>query len=226
MPSRHPALKIDRDTKTLKARALEAMREAISDFHFAPGERLVERKLCEELGVSRTVVREVLRHLESEGLVVSTAHRGPSVATLDEATALQIYELREDLEAIGARACAERASNRDLQRLERRLGQLAAAFARGESRAILGATTDFYETMFLSAGKTEAWSILKSLNARVTSLRRMTVTSQGRAEESLNEMRAILECLLSRDPARAEAACRDHVRKAAAVATAIFRSSA
>ena len=132
----------------------------------------------------------------------------------------------QQFEAIGARACAERASDRDLQRLERRLGQLATAFARGESRAILGATTDFYETMFLSGGKTEAWSILKSLNARVTSLRRMTVTSQGRAEDSLNEMRVILECLLSRDPARAEAACRDHVRKAAAVATAIFRSSA
>ena len=226
MPPRQSALKIDRTTKTLKARALEALREAILDFHFAPGERLVERKLCEELGVSRSVVREVLRHLESEGLVVSTAHQGPSVATMDEATAMQIYELREDLEALGARACAEKAAARDLERLQSKIGRLEAAFARGESRAILGATTEFYETMFLSGEKTVAWSILKSLNARVTSLRRMTVTSQGRAEESLNEMRVILECLLSRDPARAEAACRDHVRKAAAVATAIFRSSA
>ena len=225
MPQHSPDLKIDRSTTTLKARALEAMRDAIANFHFTPGERLVERKLCEELGVSRSVVREVLRHLESEGLVVSTAHHGPSVATMDEATALQIYELREDLEAIGARAAAASASDRDLAQLESKIERLEAAFARGDSRAILDATSDFYETMFLSGGKEVAWSILKSLNTRVTSLRRMTVTSQGRAVDSLAEMHAILDGLRSRDPARAEAACREHVRKAAAVARKLFQAT-
>ena len=216
------SLRVDRSAKTLKERALETLREAIIDFHFQPGERLVERSLCEQLGVSRSVVREVLRHLESEGLVDSTPHQGPSVATLDEAAALQIYEVRAQLEAIGARACAEQASDDDLKRLAKHLKSLEAAFKKNDSRAILNATSAFYETMFACGGKDVAWSMLQSLNARITSLRRMTVTSEDRAETSLDEMRAILAALASRDADRAEAACRDHVRSAAAVATAIF----
>ena len=70
MPDSQPdALLIDRPAKTLRQLALEKMREAILTMKFRPGERLVERALCERLGVSRSVVREVLRHLESEGLV-------------------------------------------------------------------------------------------------------------------------------------------------------------
>ena len=224
MAGQHGPLKVDRTQKTLKERALATLREAIIDFHFEPGERLVERKLCEQLGVSRTVVREVLRHLESEGLVQSTPHQGPAVATIDEDQALQIYELRAQLEAIGARACAERASDKDLERLAKKLKSLEVAFGKSDGRAIQNATTAFYEAMFEVGGKSIAWSILQSLNARVTSLRRMTITSKGRAEASLNEMKAIMSALSARDPDRAERACREHVRNAAAVAAAIFEA--
>ncbi|MEM7221679.1 MAG: GntR family transcriptional regulator [Pseudomonadota bacterium] len=217
-------LKIDRDIKTLKERALESLREAIINFHFAPGERLVERRLCEQLGVSRSVVREVLRHLESEGLVDSTPHQGPAVAVLDEATALQIYEIRAHLEAIGARACAEQASEQDLARLEKTYKNLEAALKKNDSRNVLRATTAFYETLFACGGKAVAWSILQSLNARITSLRRMTMASMGRDRDSLKEMRAIMTALRARDPERAEAACRAHVDKATAVAAAIFEA--
>jgi DNA-binding GntR family transcriptional regulator len=222
MPDRADTLRIDRTTTTLKARALDSLRDAIANFHFAPGERLVERKLCEDLGVSRSVVREVLRHLESEGLVVSTPHQGPSVARVDWETAAQIYELRAELEAIGARACAASASVQDLSRLEDELKRLSSAFDAGDSRAILAATTAFYEVMFLSGGKAVAWSTLKALNTRVSTLRRMTVTSAGRAGESLAEMRRIYAALAARDPNGAAAACQDHVTKAAAVAARLL----
>lgn len=218
------SLKIDRGVTTLKERALEKMRDAILDFRFAPGERLVERALCARLDVSRSVVREVLRHLESEGLVESVPHRGPVVAEVDRDTAAQIYELRAHLEAIGARACAETASDRDLARLNRRLRALERAFEAGDKRAILTATTGFYDVMFTSGGKAVAWSILQSLNARINALRGMTVLSAGRAGDSLNEMRNIMAAIDSRDPARAEAACVAHVETAAAVAMFIFKT--
>lgn len=60
--------KIDKAPQTLRDIVQERMREAIIDGHFAPGERLVERPLCDQLGVSRTVVRETIRYLEAEGL--------------------------------------------------------------------------------------------------------------------------------------------------------------
>ena len=216
------ALRIDRNIKTLKERALEALREAILNFHFAPGERLVERKLCEELGVSRSVVREVLRHLESEGLVDAVAHQGPTVSRVDAATAMEIYELRAQLETLGARACAAKATAADLAALKGHLEALQAAFSRKDGDAVLRATTSFYEAMFLSGGKNVAWGILQSLNARINSLRRMTFGASGRAGPSLAEMHAIHDALAAGDPEGAAAACRDHVEKAARVAEGLL----
>ena len=217
-------LRIERVQKTLKELALERMREAIVNLHFEPGERLVERSLCDQLGVSRSVVREVLRHLESEGLVESTPHHGPSVAVLDRETAEQIYEVRAHLEAIGARAFAEQASELELQRLKRDMAVLEDSLIQGTPETLLGAITAFYETMFLCSGKAVAWAILQPLNARINSLRRMTMLSDGRAQQSMQEMRAIMAAITARDPDRAEAACRDHVRKAAEVANSVFDS--
>lgn len=94
-----PSLKVERRTTTLRELVLEKMRTAILDARFLPGDRLVERTLCEELGVSRTVVREVLRHLEAEGLVDTVPNQGPIVAVLDLDRAAEIYEIRSLLRA-------------------------------------------------------------------------------------------------------------------------------
>src|SRR5215469_10859654 len=107
MNAKLPSLKVERPTITLRELALQKMRTAILDARFLPGDRLVERALCEELGVSRTVVREVLRHLETEGLVESLPNQGPIVAILDIDTAAEIYEIRALLEGDAAMACAQ-----------------------------------------------------------------------------------------------------------------------
>lgn len=101
-----PSLKVERPTVTLRELALQKMRTAILDARFLPGDRLVERALCEELGVSRTVVREVLRHLETEGLIQSLPNQGPIVAILDMESAAEIYDIRALLEGEAAMACA------------------------------------------------------------------------------------------------------------------------
>ena len=78
--------------------------EAIEAGVYKPGDRLVERDLCTQLGVSRTIVREVLRHLESEGLVANPVNnKGPMVARLELDEARQIYEIRAALEGMAAR---------------------------------------------------------------------------------------------------------------------------
>ena len=89
--------KIERAPQTLRDLVQNRMRAAIIDGHFAPGERLVERPLCNQLGVSRTVIRETIRYLEAEGLVEVITNQGPIVATLNWDQARQIYDIRRQL---------------------------------------------------------------------------------------------------------------------------------
>ena len=211
-------LKVQRPTTTLKELALDKMRNAILGFHFQPGERLVERRLAEMLGVSRTVVREVLRHLEAEGLVETLAYQGPVVARLDLATVDQIYELRAVIEVLATRACAERVGERDLERLTQTLGAIEAAFEDGDIVRALEETTHFYAIIFTSAGKTVAWQVFRSLNARINHLRAVTLSSEGRSKTGPVEMRRILTAIRDHDPEGAERVCREHVERAHAIA--------
>lgn len=216
-------MKVDREIRTLRALALEKLRDAIVGLQFKPGERLVERTLVEQLGVSRTVVREVLRHLETEGLVETIPHQGPIVARLSESAAVQIYELRSILEAAAARACAEAASDSDFARLSEALDSIRDGYAHHDSKRILDATTLFYEIMFLSGGKTVAWGIVQTLNARITHLRAMTISSAGRSAKGPSELDSILTALRARDADRAEQACLSHVTQAGDIALRILR---
>ena len=171
MHNNHDSLLVDRPTKTLRELALDRMRKAIVDLHFQPGERLVERDLCAQLGVSRTVVREVLRHLESEGLVATQGARGPIVAVTSPEEAQQIYELRGLLEGVAARGCAESEDRTFLGPLDESLAAIEEAYRAGDMAAVLTATSEFYRVLFEASGKTIAWGIVTSLKASITCAR-------------------------------------------------------
>ncbi|QKC81683.1 GntR family transcriptional regulator [Mesorhizobium sp. NZP2077] len=219
-------LRIDRSAKTLRTLALERMRDAIMDFHFQPGERLVERPLCDQLGVSRSVVREVLRQLEAEGLVQMIPGHGPAVARPDLGRTDEIYELRALLEGIAARACALSATGEQLATLERALADLFEAWASGTPPAVMRATTKFYEALFEAADKRVAWEIVSGLNVRINQLRSMTIVSTNRREAAIAEMNEIMDAIRARKPEEAEAAARRHVESAWQIARTALRPPA
>jgi len=215
--SKTDSLKVERNTKTLRELTLEKMREAIWSGHFKPGERLVERSLCDQLDVSRSVVREVLRHLEAEGLVESIPQQGPVVATISAEDAAQIYEIRALLEGHAARLCAQKASDGALKKLAELNAQTQTAFARGDHAAVLSRTRAFYEMLFLEAGMTMAWEVVQSLNSRISRLRAITIAAKGRKAETAAEMARIVEALQKRDPQAAQEASQAHVRRVAQI---------
>ena len=218
LPIGDAGLRVDRSAKTLREQTVERLRDAILNFQFEAGERLVERSLCEKLGVSRTVVREALRHLEAEGLVETLPHQGPVVARLDPETIDQIYEMRAVIEAMAARACAERIDEAGCARLRSALSSIERAFADADILRLLEATTLFYEILFRAGGKDVAWDVVRNLNARINHLRAMTLSSEGRSRTGPQEMRRIVEAIEARDPDAAEAACRRHVERAHEIA--------
>jgi len=120
-------LRVTRETPTLRELTTQKLREAILTAHFKPNERLVERNLCEQTGVSRSSVREALRQLEAEGLVERQGAKGLFVASLSLDAARQIYEVRAAIEAAMANRFAERASAADLAALRHALRRVSRA---------------------------------------------------------------------------------------------------
>lgn len=212
-------MRVERNIPTLRELSLEKLRDAILSLHFKPGERLVERELCDRLGVSRTIVREVLRHLEAEGLVQILQNKGPIVAkpTIEEAT--QIYELRGMLEAMAARACAEDPRASTILALETALFDIKKAYAEGAyDVGLLKATTRFYHILFQAAGKPVAWQIVSLLNARISHLRAITTRSPGRDVAGPSAMSSIVDAIRAGTPDEAAKACRKHVAAASLIA--------
>ncbi|MEX0317335.1 MAG: GntR family transcriptional regulator [Ruegeria sp.] len=213
-----PLTRIQQPPATLRDLVQDRMREAIIEGHFKPGERLVERPLCEQLGVSRTVIRETIRYLEAEGLVEILPGRGPIVARMSWDDARQIYDIRRMLETSAAMNCAERMTPDLAKRLQKALDELKRGFTRKTPGALFKATSGFYGTIFEGAGHAIAWEIVQRLNGRISRLRMMTLSSSDRDQPGPDHMKTICESIVSGDPEAARAAVNRHLDDATAVA--------
>lgn len=216
--SKSPLPRIEKAPQTLRDIVQERMRTAIISGHFAPGERLVERPLCDQLGVSRTVVRETIRFLEAEGLVEILSNRGPIVARLDWPQAKQIYDIRKQLETAAAMACAADYGAGFPQRLGRALAGLRISLTGSEPALMFKASTDFYQLIFEEARHEVAWEIVQRLNGRISRLRALTLSAKNRTTSGLSHMTTIHDAILSRDTANAQRAVEIHITDAAALA--------
>ena len=204
--------------KTLKERALIELRSAITFGQFKPGDRLVERVLCERLGVSRTVIRECIRHLESERLVKVVPNSGPTVTSLSVDEVKEIYDLRQMLECRAVEACAMQADQDAIDSLRSSCDHIADAMNQGNLVTVLAETKSFYETIFLSGGQTVSWDLEEQLNSRVALLRTMTLQSKGREKTGPQNLSKIVDAIENRDREAAVRACKKHVTEALVIA--------
>ncbi|MGE3147983.1 MAG: GntR family transcriptional regulator [Pseudorhodoplanes sp.] len=220
------SLKLTVVGSSLRERTTERLREAILDMHFTPGEKLVERRLCEEIGVSRTCIREALRCLEGEGLVISTTNRGMFVAKIGWPEARQIYEIRRVLESEMARLFTERASDAQIAALKSAFRRLERTVLkdRGSDADYISDFEAVFEQIFAGANNDIAWQVLKSLRARITYLRLMTarVASHEHREMTLALVRTLVEALSRRDGVAAEKDCRAFIVRSMAFAKLFF----
>ena len=217
-------LRIEHAPTTLRELAVDRIRQAIISGRFAGGDRLVERILCDQLGVSRSVVREAIRYLEAEGLVETQARSGPVVAKLDWGRARQVYNIRSLLEADAASACARIADAKIKVRLRKALANLEAAFSDASPGRIYEATTRFYETIFTSAGQDIAWEVVQRLNGRISRLRALTLATTDRRISGPAHMARICEAICNNDAAAAARAVNDHLNDASEIARVLLEN--
>ena len=164
----------------VRERAFEQVRDAIISGKLAPGTRLIERELCEALGVSRASVREMIRRLEAERLVGVEPRRGPTVMALSRKDATEIYEVRALLEALLIERFAEVASDDEIARLAQIFEGVKAAAARDDVAGIVALMLRFNGHLVAVVRHEVARDLLDQLNARINLLRVKAMAKPGR----------------------------------------------
>ena len=218
----HADLKIIR--QPIRRQVEDGLRKAIITGVFAPGSHLPDRVLCETFGTSRSVVREAVRLLEAEGLVVVHPHRGPFVTRISEAEALEIYELRAALEGLAGEGFAVRATDQERETLRNVYQELAASGPTSSREALLGIKRRFYEVLTAGCRNSHVSRILGQLLNQNSQLRATSLSAPGRLRHTIAEIRRIVNAVEQRNPVEAGAACRDHVEKACKAALKIIKN--
>ncbi len=198
----------------LRRKISATLRRAVQTGALAPGARLVEKDLCLELNVSRTSLREALRELEAEGLLVR-GPRGVAVAQITEDEARNIYAVRAALEGLISEQFATNANEKDMTALDEVMEALTRAYAENTFSAIVSEKDRFYEVVCVGAGNLVVLDLLTRLNTRINRLRSLSRSDPARGVASLREIKAIADRLRARDPVRAKAAAIRHVEMAA-----------
>ena len=203
----------------LRSDVVDALRQAIVEGRLAPGTRLTERVLMDLTGVSRTVVREALRQLESELIVETVPNKGPIVRRLTREEAEDIYRIRAVLEGLAAQMFVTKASDRDLATLKDALDRTVAAYERETPETILKIKNSFYSILFQGAGSETLSAMVAALHARISRWRALGLghpnRSPDRSGESIDGLRRLYAALEARDVDAAEAIAREEVLKAA-----------
>lgn len=222
--SSESVLWIDKHTEPLREKAVKAVREGILSQHLKPGQRLVERDLCAQTGVSRSSIREALRYLESEGLIERIGTKGMFVTVPKLEKAMEIYEVRAALEAEAAKHFSARASEAELQSLKSAWQSTERA---SRSDPILyGKEIDrFYEILFAGAKNETAQALIRPLRARINLMRNATilVAPKQRIAASVAQMKLIVDALELHDAEAAASACRRYVARSVEFAKQYFQ---
>jgi len=207
-------LKIVDGPTLVRDHTLEKLRGAITTGLYPPGMRLIERELCEALGVSRTSVREALRQLQSESLVEISRRRSVHVAVISAKDANDIYLLRERLETLAIRRFVESGDDKQIKALQRVHRDMRRALNKQDLRQLALMAGEFYEIIIAGAGSRVIFEMARQLLARVTYLRFRSMSEPGRLQAGIVEWDAIVDAILARDPGAAETAMAIHLHNA------------
>ncbi|PJF08045.1 GntR family transcriptional regulator [Pseudorhodobacter sp. MZDSW-24AT] len=191
--------------------AYRRLLDEIRNGTLAPGARLRETDLADRLGISRTPVREAIRQLETDGLVIHLPRQGATIRSLDHAEVVELYEMRAVLEGTAARLAARAASDIELAELAALNAELDRAPVGDAAREL---NRVFHRTLIDAARNRFLIKSMSALQKTLLILGPTTLGDPDRARRAVTEHAAVLAALQTRDGAGAEAAMRAHVEAA------------
>lgn len=201
----------DARTEAQSATAYFLIRDMIVTLELKPGDRLDERELVQRLALGRTPIREALRRLADEGLVVIYARRGMVVAPVDVRTLGSVSEVRVELEALGARLAAQRADDHDRETAADLVAELDGLDGDDGPRALIRLDQRVHHCLYRATHNTYLQNTLAEYLALSLRLWFMGLDRVSRLDDAVAEHRDVLAAILDRDADRAEKVVRAHV---------------
>lgn len=203
----------DNQGVSLRKRVFHKLRDDILNGRYKEKDELKEITLSEELGSSRTPVREALRQLELEGLVSIIPNKGAYVTGISPKDVCDIYVIRSMLEGLSARWAAEHITEEQLERMEeiQVLSEFHLSQNRSQSNQVWSLDGKFHEVLYESSHSRILEHTLTSLHNYVQAARRASIGVKDRARQSVQEHRAVLEAIRARDGSQAEALATTHI---------------
>jgi DNA-binding GntR family transcriptional regulator len=199
----------------LRQEVLRTLRQEILNGDLRPGERLLESALCGRYGVSRTVIREVLRQLESESLITMVPNRGPIVTVLTTKDIEALYEVRRSLEGLAGELFALNASDEDAIALISHTDQMTSTYLNGTVATRSASKDEFYRLLLKGAGNPVLETTLRGIHTRIGIFRHYAFIDEDRVALSMRELRTIVNAAaVQRDSVAARRACEEHIRLA------------
>ncbi|HTV69810.1 MAG TPA: GntR family transcriptional regulator [Bradyrhizobium sp.] len=202
------------------------LKEAILRQDYPPGSRLSEDDLARRFQVSRTPIREALKQLEIEGLVVRMRFHGGWVKQLRPEEVIELLDLREVLEGLLARLATERISEDALATLDGLLTEMRSSVAAGQYNAYLEQALKFRDILIEESRNNLLSAVARNMYDRMRLIGNRTVHLPGRAAAAIADHEKLLKAMHARDPERAEAINRERIKAIKRDAAKAFTESA
>ncbi len=198
---------------TISEIAFNEIRQAILAGRFRPGERINQKQLTEELGISIIPLREAFRQLQADGFISIIPHRGAYVNELSLQEIEDVYLIRIELEGLAAQLASKRLTQRDVKMMETLFARMKSATERSDFRSLFDLNRKFHFTVYQACRRPLLLELLNDLWDRSTRYRTMQTHDAQRVKEELGEHRDILEACLRQNRKGLPEAIRFNVQR-------------
>ena len=212
------------DFLPLRDVVFNTLRQAILRGELCPGERLLEIHLANKLGVSRTPIREAIRKLELEGLVIMIPRKGAVVAEITEKSLRDVLEVRRALEALAVRLACEKIQIEEIEELKEAAKEFEKALKTGDVTVYAEADVRFHDIIYLATDNQRLIQLLYNLREQMYRYRVEYLKREDSHPVLLSEHQYIIEMIEKRDAEKAEKAVCQHIDNQVTVVTDTIRT--
>ena len=195
----------------LRDMVFDVLMSAIMQGQLSPGERLLEVQLADEMGVSRTPVREAIRRLELEGFVVMVPRKGAYVAGLSINDVEEVYEIRTVLETLAVRLAAQRMQPADYAQLDDLSEKMRATWQEGNVDNWVSLDASFHELLYKFSRNERLVAMMNNIMEQLSRYRIISLANVEVRHNSLSEHQELIEALKRRDSEAAATAVAMHI---------------